>query len=71
MKTIQRIIRGTCLWEVAFLYVKFDSSEIDAQFECFFTDIKSKKLLFDNKEMMVKWGGVSYNRIINEIRYDY
>ncbi|MEL1267053.1 hypothetical protein ACCB44_12825 [Staphylococcus aureus] len=24
MKTIQRIIRGTCLWEVAFLYVKFD-----------------------------------------------
>ncbi|MFA0793214.1 hypothetical protein ACCB39_02925, partial [Staphylococcus aureus] len=23
MKTIQRIIRGTCLWEVAFLYVKF------------------------------------------------
>ncbi|HHD6188878.1 TPA: hypothetical protein ACOT0G_002752, partial [Staphylococcus aureus] len=22
MKTIQRIIRGTCLWEVAFLYVK-------------------------------------------------
>ncbi|HDS2164943.1 TPA: hypothetical protein QE093_001420 [Staphylococcus aureus] len=26
MKTIQRIIRGTCLWEVAFLYVKFDSS---------------------------------------------
>ena len=21
--------------------------------------------------MMVKWGGVSYNRIINEIRYDY
>ncbi|MFG6128477.1 hypothetical protein ACF7ID_12220, partial [Staphylococcus aureus] len=25
MKTIQRIIRGTCLWEVAFLYVKFDS----------------------------------------------
>ncbi|PXA58565.1 hypothetical protein, partial [Staphylococcus pseudintermedius] len=22
-----------CLWEVAFLYVKFDSSEIDAQFE--------------------------------------
>ncbi|CRI07681.1 conserved hypothetical protein [Staphylococcus aureus] len=42
------------LWEVAFLYVKFDSSEIDAQFECFFTDIKSKKLLFDDKEMMVK-----------------
>ncbi|HDK3611514.1 TPA: hypothetical protein PR578_000006 [Staphylococcus aureus] len=33
MKTIQRIIRETCLWEVAFLYVKFDSSEIDAQFE--------------------------------------
>ncbi|HDG5655546.1 TPA: hypothetical protein ACK02S_002573 [Staphylococcus aureus] len=33
MKTIQRIIRGTCLREVAFLYVKFDSSEIDAQFE--------------------------------------
>ncbi|HDJ2606634.1 TPA: hypothetical protein ACRUB1_002262, partial [Staphylococcus aureus] len=28
-----RIIRGTCLWEVAFLYVKFDSSEIDVQFE--------------------------------------
>ncbi|HBC4806806.1 hypothetical protein P4B11_08185 [Staphylococcus aureus] len=24
MKTIQRIIRGTCLWEVAFLYVKFE-----------------------------------------------
>ncbi|MDT4034403.1 hypothetical protein RPP93_10020, partial [Staphylococcus aureus] len=23
----------TCLWEVAFLYVKFDSSEIDAHFE--------------------------------------
>lgn len=42
------------LWEVAFLYVKFDSSEIDAQFECFFTDTKSKKLLFDDKEMMVK-----------------
>ncbi|HHW7747026.1 TPA: hypothetical protein ACU23B_002312 [Staphylococcus aureus] len=33
MKTIQRIIRRTCLWEVAFLYVKFDSSELDAQFE--------------------------------------
>ncbi|MCM0357047.1 hypothetical protein [Staphylococcus aureus] len=30
---MQRIIRGTCLWEVAFLYVKFDSSELDAQFE--------------------------------------
>ncbi|HGZ6875863.1 TPA: hypothetical protein ACOF1P_002428 [Staphylococcus aureus] len=30
---IQRIIRGTCLWEVAFLYVKFDSSELDVQFE--------------------------------------
>ncbi|HDG8577946.1 TPA: hypothetical protein PBS87_002662, partial [Staphylococcus aureus] len=27
------IIRGTCLWEVAFLYVKFDSSELDVQFE--------------------------------------
>lgn len=40
--------------EVAFLYVKFDSSEIDAQFEWFFTDIKSKKLLIDDKEMMVK-----------------
>ncbi|HDG8705156.1 TPA: hypothetical protein PBU11_002716, partial [Staphylococcus aureus] len=26
-------IRGTCLWEVAFLYVKFDSSELDVQFE--------------------------------------
>ncbi|HDG8405373.1 TPA: hypothetical protein ACHHA7_002849, partial [Staphylococcus aureus] len=25
--------RGTCLWEVAFLYVKFDSSELDVQFE--------------------------------------
>ena len=33
LKTIQRIIRGTCLWEVAFLYVKFDSSELDVQFE--------------------------------------
>ncbi|HHA5958725.1 TPA: hypothetical protein ACOM8R_001862 [Staphylococcus aureus] len=33
MKTIQRIIRGTCLWEVAFLYVKFDSSELNVQFE--------------------------------------
>ncbi|HDP2747248.1 TPA: hypothetical protein P6J54_002455 [Staphylococcus aureus] len=30
---MQRIIRGTCLWEVAFLYVKFDSSELDVQFE--------------------------------------
>ncbi|HFN9146379.1 TPA: hypothetical protein ACHB8Z_001387 [Staphylococcus aureus] len=27
------MIRGTCLWEVAFLYVKFDSSELDVQFE--------------------------------------
>ncbi|HFN9073733.1 TPA: hypothetical protein ACHHPW_002745 [Staphylococcus aureus] len=26
-------MRGTCLWEVAFLYVKFDSSELDVQFE--------------------------------------
>ncbi|EKK3147585.1 hypothetical protein PMW83_001103 [Staphylococcus aureus] len=33
METIQRIIRGTCLWEVAFLYMKFDSSGMDAQFE--------------------------------------
>ncbi|WP_256075852.1 hypothetical protein [Staphylococcus aureus] len=33
MKTIQRIIRGTWLWELAFLYVKLDSSELDVQFE--------------------------------------
>lgn len=36
-----------------------------------FVLMKSKKLLFDDKEMMVKWGGVFYNRIINEICYDY
>ncbi|WP_411914408.1 hypothetical protein [Staphylococcus aureus] len=26
-------MKNPCLWEVAFLYVKFDSSELDVQFE--------------------------------------